>query len=60
MDEFLTVVKAVEPLGIAILIWRSVVADRERERLMQQQQKTQEWIEGLVAELLRRTDRGAA
>lgn len=55
MDEILTVIKAVEPIGIGVLIWRSIVADRERAEVMRQQQQTQIWIEGLVGELLSRT-----
>lgn len=52
MDEILTIIKAAEPIGIAILIWRSIVADRERAVLMKQAQETQQWMRGLFAELL--------
>lgn len=56
MDEILTVIKAIEPIGIAILIWRQRVADWERTELMKRQAETQLWIESLVSELLRKTE----
>lgn len=57
MDELLTVIKAIEPIGIAILIWRTRVADRERAELLKQQQEMMLWVRSIIADLMH-LDRG--
>ena len=56
MIEILELFKLVEPVGIVILIWRSLVADRESPKLLDQIERQQIWVEGLVTELLSKTE----
>lgn len=53
--ELLQILDAVDSIGVAVLIWRSLVADKERAQMLKQQAKNQEWIEGLVGTLLTKT-----
>lgn len=56
LDAFLTVLQVTQSIAVAVLIWRSMVADRERGELVHQLSVTEEWIRTLVMELLNRTD----
>jgi hypothetical protein len=51
----LEILDAVDSIGVAVLIWRSMVADDERAKLMEQLAENQKWIEGLVGTLLSKT-----
>lgn len=52
MEEILLALNAVEPIGIGILIWRQIVADRERDKLLAHIKENGEYMEMLLGHLI--------
>lgn len=57
IDELLAILHVGESIAVSVLVWRAIVADRERKEILAAMYETEQWIRGLVKELLDRTGR---
>lgn len=55
MEDLVTLLDIGQSVAVTVLLWRTYVADRERSVLLAHIKETQNWIEGLVGELMTRT-----
>lgn len=56
MDEVLAILHGVESVALSILIWRTLVADREREKLWDEISEIGDYFRSTIDYLLRKTD----
>lgn len=56
IETILTVLQVTQSVAVAVLVWRSQVADKERQELMTATKENVAWTQKLVWELLKRTD----
>lgn len=52
VDELLAILHLGESIAVSVLVWRAIVADRERREILTAMYDTEQWIRGLVKELL--------
>lgn len=56
IDTILTVLQVTQSVAVAVLVWRSQVADKERQELATNVKENTAWTQKLVWELLRKVD----
>ena len=55
MDELLAILHIGESVAVSVLIWRSLVADRERSGLLTEMREMRMYLQALVIEMLKKT-----
>lgn len=56
IQAFLAVLDATGSIGIAVLVWRAIVADKERSELLSILKENAAWLRALVMKTLTHTD----